>query len=198
MLTDEQAAQIASAACRWTIPPNDLVDWQRSLALASAAKTSKTSIAKVLIDILSGEDPWFAEFKTGFFTGNDFDHLLNVLVSNRKCRPRFSRWLRDTGHALRIVEEDLNREMNIVTKSFKMYTKDITPEWLTRFRLDTDVTSVLNEKAPTVRAVLIRTAQTNRALKENKKKDAVVVSGNYFCFLLKLICVCYQSPSLPS
>jgi len=59
---------------------------------------------------------------------------------------------------------------------FQMSVKDLTPEFLMEFKLQSAITEVLEQHSPWLRSILLTAAQTRRAFIENTTKKVEHVS----------------------
>jgi hypothetical protein len=77
--------------------------------------------------------------------------------------------------ALDVVLKWVSKEMDSL-RVFQMSIKDISPEFLMEFKLQTKITDVLEQLSPWLRRILLTATQTRRALIKNKTKKVKHVS----------------------
>ena len=76
---------------------------------------------------------------------------------------------------LDIVLKKIMKEMDSL-RLFRMSIKDLTPEFLMEFNLQSAITEVLEDRSPWLRRILLTAAQTRRASVENTTKKVEHVS----------------------
>jgi hypothetical protein len=69
--------------------------------------------------------------------------------------------------ALNIMLKRVSKEMDSLRVS-QMSMKDITPEFLMEFELQTQITDILEQLSPWLRCILLMAAQTRHTFIENK------------------------------
>jgi hypothetical protein len=72
-----------------------------------------------------------------------------------------------------MVVDEVDVEMDTAKHIFHMSSKDVTPELLLSFNLDTLLTEPLQDTTPILRHILLSAMQTVRAVKENNKTVSV-------------------------
>ncbi|KAF7976464.1 hypothetical protein HWV62_6721 [Athelia sp. TMB] len=112
----------------------------------------------------------FKSLSDGFFhPGNKtLFHFLNVVGADPRGQKKLESWKGDG--ALDVVVKRVAKEMDSLSLAFKMSAKDLTPEFLSGFDLDTSVTDVLADKSPWLQKILLAAAQTKRSERENTIK----------------------------
>ncbi len=168
-----------TSALTWAVPKENLSETERVLSVAAAARTFNFPIANVLSTIISGEHKEYENLKNGFYSRTALPHLLNILASDARGKKGLDDWLEDTGYAQQFIESKIDKEMDNLKKKFFLRTADVTPERISGFVLEKDVSAFIEQLAPTTKAMVFRAAQTDRAIRENTKKDAEIVS--YLC-----------------
>lgn len=176
------------SALVWAIPKGNLIEAERVLSVVAAANTFDFTIAKVLTTIISGNHAVYALAKRGFFSKSSLPHFLNVLAKDERGKEGLDEWLEETGYAQRFVESKIDREMDTLKKKFFLRTADVTPERISGFTLEKDVTAFIERLAPTTKAVVFRAAQSDRAIQENTKKDANIVSKLFNMSVMVYLC----------
>jgi hypothetical protein len=79
-----------------------------------------------------------------------------------------------------MVLEIMDNEMDELRDEFRMSVEQVTSSFLLNFDLKKQVVSVLDEKSPVLRSILLRASQSNRGISENDIKDAETVCF-HFC-----------------
>ena len=116
--------------------------------------------------------------RNGFYQGSGLDHFLNTISQNKKGINKLESWIRP--RALNLVVDEVQREMDNLKELLTMKIADITPEFLTDFNLDRDITTILEEHSPWMHHILLSVAQTPCAIHENAKKIAGPVSKSTY------------------
>jgi hypothetical protein len=75
-----------------------------------------------------------------------------------------------------MVIDEVDAEMEATKNIFRMSSKDVTPELLLSFDLDTSLTKPLQETTPLLHHILLSAMQTVRAAKEKKHQHVEAVS----------------------
>ncbi|KAG2133405.1 hypothetical protein BD769DRAFT_1665673 [Suillus cothurnatus] len=111
--------------------------------------------------------------------------LMLYLISER---PSMATW-REASEQLHIslrplttamVIDEVDAEMEATKNIFRMSSKDVTPELLLSFDLDTSLTKPLQETTPLLHHILLSAMQTVRAAKEKKHQHVEA-----YCTMIK-------------
>jgi hypothetical protein len=158
----------------WMCPPQLLtLDERISNVLIILQDLSISPIDLLLVTL--GPQNEYKAYKDSFYHGNSLavDHLLNVVNAEKRGHDKLMQWVNI--RALDVVLKRVSKEMDAL-RAFQMSIKDITPEFLMEFKLQTEITDVLGQISPWLRRILLTAAQTRRASIENKTKKVEHVS----------------------
>ena len=140
------------------------------------ASPMNMSVPQLLEEVIK-KNSGFSIAKSKFMDNRwQINALLNAIWENSDGREHFEAWLREKDRALGLICKDIDEEMDAVKPDLRMRTKDLTAEALINFDFRKQVTGLLDEKAPTLRRILYRAAQDDRAEKRNTKKNPELVS----------------------
>ena len=115
-----------------------------------------------------------ATWREGFFRSKALVQFLNVLEMDERASEQLRISLRPL--AIAMVIDEVDAEMEAAKNIFCMSSKDVTPELLLSFDLNTLLTEPLQETTPLIRRILLSAMQTVRAAKENKHQNVETVS----------------------
>ena len=131
-----------------------------------------------------GSDPAYKTYHDGFYRGSGLDHLLNTVEANKRGYKRLREWMRH--RAISMVLDIVDNEMDELKDEFRMSVEQVTPAFLLNFDLKKQVVSVLNEKSPVLRSILLRASRSNRGISQNDIKDAETVRF-HFCISVQVV-----------
>lgn len=159
---------------RWMCPPQLLtLDERIGNVLIILHDLGISPIDLLLVTL--GPQIEYKAYKDSFYHGNSLavDHLLNVVDAEKRGHDKLMQWV--NVRALDIVLKRISKEMDSL-RVFQMSIKDISPEFLMEFKLQTEITDVLEQLSPWLRRILLTAAQTRRASIENRTKKVEHVS----------------------
>ncbi|RDB22299.1 hypothetical protein Hypma_010669 [Hypsizygus marmoreus] len=154
----------------WCYQPETITPEKKLLAIIDILKELRMSPMDLVLEALGG-NPAFKANRDGFYKGQGFEKLMNVMEAEPTGKKKIQTWMRP--RAINTVVDEVNREMEALNEDALMYVKQITPEYLTGFHLQTNITDILTEKSPWLQRILLAAAQTPRAARENVKKDPI-------------------------
>jgi hypothetical protein len=122
-----------------------------------------------------GSQIQYKPYKDSFYHGNShaIDQFLNVVDAEKRGHNKLMGWV--NVRALNIVLKKVTKEMDSL-RLFRMSIKDLTPEFLMEFRLQSAITEILEDRSQWLRCILLTAAQTHRASVENVTKKVEHVS----------------------
>jgi len=159
---------------RWMYPPQLLTPDQRVNNVLTILTDMRMTPMDLLLATL-GPQAEYKPYKDSFYHGNTnaIDRFLNVVEAEKRGRDKLKSWL--DVQALDIVLKRVSKEMDSL-HMFQMSVKDLTPEFLMEFKLQSAITEVLEQHSPWLRSILLTAAQTRRASIENTTKKVEHVS----------------------
>ncbi|KAF9223166.1 hypothetical protein BS17DRAFT_809051 [Gyrodon lividus] len=95
-------------------------------------------------------------------------NLFDLILTDPRGGPLFHRWLE--AQAIDIVSRKIYDEMDEVKDTLRGTIGSITPEFLATWDVNSTMSSIMDETAPTLDQVLESASQTDRARRENTKK----------------------------
>ncbi|KAK6974994.1 hypothetical protein R3P38DRAFT_3335296 [Favolaschia claudopus] len=153
----------------WWYDPAEIPHNRKIQSIILILKQMKMSPIDLVTEILA-QDEEFAANVDGFYRSAGLEQLLNLVMANkRRGAPRLYAWFED--FSMDRLLQDIHREMDDLSTVFLRHTTELTPESISDFDFERDITETCRERTPKLRAILTAAAQTKRAEKENKLKD---------------------------
>ena len=136
----------------------------------------------VVLEILDERNPGYSGYRNEFYKeGNQkMPKILDLIIAAGAGKWKLWSWMRP--YALVLVCEDIDNEMNTVTKEDLLTgLADITPDFIKSWTIENSC-----KRAPVLTKILQRAAQTYLAKAKNKKKHPRAVCFDYrrYTFLL--------------
>jgi hypothetical protein len=100
--------------------------------------------------------------------------VMNTIMGDERGRWRLGVWMSE-GPAIESTCAIIDREMDVVQKELSMKLEDVTPEYISKWTVETAAGLVARNSAPTLYRLLVRAAQTDKVKTKNiwKKPDMV-------------------------
>ncbi|KAJ7434235.1 hypothetical protein FB451DRAFT_1195523 [Mycena latifolia] len=117
----------------------------------------RLSPVEFLITLL-GRQAEYKDNSDGFYCTQGLECLLNICSADKRGTKKLNVWI--GARATNMIVWETHREMDALGTIFKQSTKDLTPEALTDFDFQRDVTAVCKEHAPNLHQALMAAAQT--------------------------------------
>ncbi|KAG0693609.1 hypothetical protein DFH29DRAFT_963677, partial [Suillus ampliporus] len=152
----------------WMINPSSLDEEGKILAVLKILRGLRMTAMDLMLHSIS-QRPSMATWREGFFRSKALAQFLNVLGTDERASEQLHVNLRPL--AIAMVVDEVDAEMEAAKHIFHMSSKDVTPELLLSFNLDTLLTEPLQETTPLLRRILLSAMQTVRAVKENKHQN---------------------------
>ncbi|KAG1876357.1 hypothetical protein F4604DRAFT_1680524 [Suillus subluteus] len=142
------------------------------LAVLKILRGLRMMFTDLILHLIS-QRPSMATWREGFVRSKVLVQFLNVLSTDERASEQLRVSLRPFAIALAIamVVDEVDAEMEAAKHIFHMSSKDVAPELLLSFNLDTLLTEPLQETTPLLRRILLSAMQTVRAVKENKHQN---------------------------
>ncbi|KAJ7457328.1 hypothetical protein FB451DRAFT_1047259 [Mycena latifolia] len=112
----------------------------------------------------------YRENAEGFYRSRGLENLLTLVYKNPRGETKINDWY-DKHVGIDRLLRTVQHEMDELSVVFRRSTADVTPESLSSFDFEQDVTEVCREYTPTLRRILLTAAQTPRAARENTLKN---------------------------
>ena len=159
---------------RWACPPQLLTPNERINNILTILQDLRMSPIDLLMTTL-GPQIQYKHYKDSFYHGNSqaIGQFLNVVDGEKRGHDKLMEWV--NVRVLDIVLKKITKEMDSL-RLFRMSIKDLTPEFLMEFNLQSVITEVLEDRSPWLRRILLTAAQTRRASVENTTKKVEHVS----------------------
>lgn len=138
-------------------------------------KGGRLSPFDLILEILDHSNSDYASYRIELYKDNSSKlfRILDSILAADSGKKKLWSWMRP--HALELVCEDIDNEMNAVTKEELLSgLSDMTPDFIQNW----DVADFC-ERAPFLYGVLLRAAQTRLAKERNKKKHPQAVCVKY-------------------
>jgi hypothetical protein len=106
-----------------------------------------------------------------------------MVMEDERGREMLELWMER--HAIDVVCKILDREMDAVKSALHMKLEDITPDYISKWTVETASGVVAQHHAPVLHRLLIRAAQSDKAKARNKNKTPDSVRSPTiltFCF----------------
>lgn len=120
----------------------------------------KITASDLLTYVVKGEDG-FKDYQSAFFSpsnrGSLLD-LLNAISTHAKGSPIFDGWVGP--RALKIVCEKIHKEMEAAKPDLRMSTKEVTPEFIENWDINSLMDPIAEKITPTFTAVVIAATES--------------------------------------
>ena len=168
-----------NSVLHWMYPPQLLTPDERISNVLMILTDMRMSPMDLLLATL-GPQVKYKAYKDSFYHGNtnSIDRFLNVVEAEKRGHDKLKSWV--NVRALDIVLKRVTKEMDSL-RVFQMSIKDLTPEFLMEFKLQSAIAEVLEQHSPWLRSILLTAAQTRRASIENTTKKVEHVGCIIFC-----------------
>ncbi|KAF7971248.1 hypothetical protein HWV62_21570 [Athelia sp. TMB] len=143
---------------------------EAALAILRDGRFSSLQLLLYTITETSG-DSLVSHRRNLFGTEGRLGELLDVVMGDSMGRVWLRKWMHP--HALELTCDLVDGEMDVAREEFRVASSDVTPEYINVWTSNaaTGVTK-LAAVAPVMMKVLMRAAESNRARKENSKKNS--------------------------
>lgn len=163
----------------WTdnvLAPNFREERIKTVLTVLRGPSMNMSAADLLAHVISSDSEHKVARSKFMKSSSQVGGLLNLIAQDKDGTKQLDRWLRVNNRAIGIVCDDIDREMDSVKEDMRLPTKDITADAVLEFDFDTQVSGVMQKKAPVLTHILRAAAQGARAAKENVLKTPDLVS----------------------
>ncbi|KAG2124811.1 hypothetical protein DEU56DRAFT_826637 [Suillus clintonianus] len=125
----------------WMVNPSSLDEEGKILAVLKILRGLRMTVMDLMLHSIS-QRPSMTTWREGFFRSNALVQFLNVLGTDERASEHLRVSLRPL--AIAMVIDEVDTEMEAAKHIFHMSSKDVTPELLLSFNLDTFLTEWLS------------------------------------------------------
>ena len=157
----ESSSQVPNVP--WQIRKTRVMKSDQALKILRQLQAAKLTATDLLIYVIEGQDG-FEGFQNAFFSPKNRASLLNLLslISNHeKGNPIFENWVEP--RAIQIVCEKVHKEMEAAKPDLRMSTKEVTPEFIAGWDINTLMEPIAQNITPTLTAVLVAATESKES-----------------------------------